>query len=134
MGGAAADLKLIGYSGYGSIRCGTKATVIRNRVATAVNPLARNSPERTISGLTVWLKCLKPKMFEVAIYSIVVMPSPIRRFFGAWVAVPTYCMANSSRHLQARNLQPKPRIHPGYRSLSEIAVADIERDLCESGN
>jgi len=68
-------------------------------------------------------------MFEVAIYSIVVVAIAYSAFFGAWVAVPTYCTANSSRHLQAAIFKPaifkpKPRIHPGYRSLSEIAAAD----------
>jgi hypothetical protein len=40
-------------------------------------------------------------MFEVAIYCVVAIAIAYSAFFGAWVAVPTYCRGNSSRDLQA---------------------------------
>ena len=66
MGGTAADLKLIWSIGLVALSaCGTKATVVWNRVATAANPLARNSPGMDDIGINGLAKMFEPKCLKL---------------------------------------------------------------------
>ena len=95
--------------------CCTKATVIWNRVATAVNPLARNSPGMDDIGINGLAKMFEPKMFEVAIYSIVVIAIAYWAFLWRMGRRADVLHGGPSRHLQARNLQANAP-HPPWIS------------------
>jgi hypothetical protein len=136
MGGTAADLKLIWSIGLVAMSaCGTKATVIWNRVATAVNPLARNSPGMDDIGINSLAKMFEPKMFEVAIYSIVVIAIAYSAFLwrmgrradvlhGEFIAPSSSPQSSSQRPASTLDIEA---------SLKSL-LRTIERDLCESGN
>jgi hypothetical protein len=133
MGGTAADLKLIGSSGLTALSaCGTKATVVRNRFSTAANPLARNSPGMDDIWINV-AKMFEPKMFEVAIYSIVVVAIAYSAFLwrmgrradvlhGEFIAQSSSPQSSSQRPASTLDIEA---------SLKSL-LRTIERDLCES--
>ena len=136
MGGTAADLKLIWSIGLVAISvCGTKATVIWNRVATAVNPLARNSPGKDDIGINGLAKMFEPKMFEVAIYSIVVIAIAYSAFLWrmgrrADVLHGEFIAPSSSPQSSSQSPASTLDIEASLKSL----LRTIERDLCESGS
>lgn len=136
MGGTGTDLKLIWSSGLMALSvCGTKATVIRNRVATAANPLARNSPGMDDIGINGLAKTFEPKMFEVAIYSIVVVAIAYSAFLWrmgrrADVLHGEFIAPSSSPQSSSQSPASTLDIEASLKSL----LRTIERDLCESGN
>jgi hypothetical protein len=136
LGGTGTDLKLIWSSGLMALSvCGTKATVIRNRVATAANPLARNSPGMDDIGINGLAKMFEPKMFEVAIYSIVVVAIAYSAFLWrmgrrADVLHGEFIAPSSSPQSSSQSPASTLDIEASLKSL----LRTIERDLCESGN
>ena len=136
MGGTGTDLKLIWSIGLVALSaCGTKATVIRNRVATAANPLARNSPGMDDIGINGLAKMFEPKMFEVAIYSIVVVAIAYSAFLWrmgrrADVLHGEFIAPSSSPQSSSQSPASTLDIEASLKSL----LRTIERDLCESGN
>ena len=141
MGGTAAGLKLIWSSGLIALSaCGTKATVSQNRVATAANSLARNSPEMDDIEINGLAKTFEPKMFEVAIYSIVAVAIAYSAFLwrmgrradvlhGEFIA-PSFNPPSSSPRSSSQSPASTLDIEASQKSLLQT----IERDLCESGN
>jgi hypothetical protein len=141
MGGTAADLKLIWSSGLaaGIVR-GTKATVMRNSIATAANSLARNSLEMDDIGINGLAKTFGPKMFEVAIYSIVVVAIAYSAFLwrmgrradvlhGEFIAPSSGPQFPSSQFSS-----PSPASVLDIEASLKSLLQTIERDLCESGS
>jgi hypothetical protein len=131
MGGAVADLKLIGCRGLMALSaCGTRATVSQNHFATAANPLARNSRGMDDIGINGLAKTFEPKMFEVAIYSIVVIAIAYSAFLWRMGrrddVLHGEFIAQSSSQRPASTLD----IEASLKSL----LRTIERDLCETGN
>jgi hypothetical protein len=110
--------------------CGAKATVIWNRVATAANPLAWNSPGIDDIGINGLAKTFEPKMFEVAIYSIVVIAIAYSAFL--------WRMGRRADVLHGEFIAPSSTSSPASTLDIEASLKSllrtIERDLCESGN
>lgn len=124
-------LKLIWSSGLVALSvCGAKATVIWNRVATAANPLAWNSPGIDDIGINGLAKTFEPKMFEVAIYSIVVIAIAYSAFL--------WRMGRRADVLHGEFIAPSSTSSPASTLDIEASLKSllrtIERDLCESGN
>jgi hypothetical protein len=120
--------------------CCTKDTVMQNSVATAANSLARNSLEMDDVEINGLAKTFGPKMFEVAIYSIVVVAIAYSAFLwrmgrradvlhGEFI-VPSSGPQFSSPQFSSPSPASTLDIEASLRSLLQT----IERDLCESGS
>ena len=77
------------------------------------------------------LVSLMSKPSEIAIYSIVVAAIAYSALLWRIGSRADVLHGEFIAIFKSAIFKPKPNIHPGYRSLSEIAAADHERDLCE---
>ena len=110
--------------------CGIKATVPQNRFATAANPLARNSSGMDDIGINGLAKTVEPKMFEIAIFCIVIVAIAYSAFL--------WRMGRRDDVLHGEFIAPSSSSNPASTLDIEASLKSllhtIERDLCESGN
>jgi hypothetical protein len=108
---------------------------MQNSVATAANSLARNSLEMDDVEINGLAKTFGPKMFEVAIYSIVVVAIAYSAFLWrmgrrADVLHGEFIAPTSGPQFSSPSPASTLDIEASLRSLLQT----IERDLCESGS